>query len=289
MDTISKEDKRQISRTDQIDSVARMIGLVVTQHYFLLGVFPHELVLAICWEESFWQNIPQYGGGPAVGYGQLERGGRIKAWQFAWGDYTSFEEGAFKRDAILASREMSMLGTSYCLCGLYSHPQLKHEQRAALDAYAGSLYRPENRTCPDKWLACAEALRGLCLNPASFSPLAVEGALRKARKFDESGPVYDHIHQRLWPLYDVVTSITGTFRLFSQGAQVAYLQDAMNRLPSNAPWSSSAGEPLKVDGIFGPKTAARVKQFQQQNGLVVDGVVGPQTRQALMAHVLAPA
>ena len=285
MDPISKDDKSQISRKDQVDSVSRMIYLVLTQHVTLLGVFSHELLLAICWEESFWQNSPQYGGGPAVGYGQLESGGRIKAHQFSVGDYNTFEEGMFTRQMILGSGEISMRGTSYCLCGLYSHPQLGHTRRAALDAYAGVRYRPENKDCPDKWLACAEDLKGLCLNPGAFSPLAVESALRKSRHFDEKGPVYDYIHQRLWPLYDVFASLTGTLQIFQQGAQVQHLQDGLNRLPSNALWSSSATEPLKVDGIFGPKTAARVKHFQQQNGLVVDGVVGPQTRGAMMAQV----
>lgn len=39
----------------------------------------------------------------------------------------------------------------------------------------------------------------------------------------------------------------------------------------------------KVDGYFGPKTAAAVKAFQKDHGLEVDGVVGSKTRQALEA------
>ena len=38
-----------------------------------------------------------------------------------------------------------------------------------------------------------------------------------------------------------------------------------------------------VDGIFGDKTRAGVKAFQQANGLAVDGIVGPLTRAALLA------
>lgn len=38
---------------------------------------------------------------------------------------------------------------------------------------------------------------------------------------------------------------------------------------------------LVVDGIFGPKTEARVKSFQRQKRLAVDGIVGPITWRAL--------
>ena len=38
---------------------------------------------------------------------------------------------------------------------------------------------------------------------------------------------------------------------------------------------------LTVDGIFGPKTEAAVKNFQQGHHLTVDGIVGPHTWQAL--------
>src|SRR5690606_23048269 len=38
---------------------------------------------------------------------------------------------------------------------------------------------------------------------------------------------------------------------------------------------------LTVDGIFGPKTEARVKAFQKAMGIAVDGIVGPQTRKYL--------
>ncbi len=35
--------------------------------------------------------------------------------------------------------------------------------------------------------------------------------------------------------------------------------------------------PDEIDGRFGPKTAAAVRAFQEQNGLDVDGIVGPNT------------
>jgi peptidoglycan hydrolase-like protein with peptidoglycan-binding domain len=45
------------------------------------------------------------------------------------------------------------------------------------------------------------------------------------------------------------------------------------------------GSNLAVDGIFGPKTDAAVRSFQQAEGLAVDGIVGPVTWSALVITV----
>src|SRR5438105_300804 len=61
----------------------------------------------------------------------------------------------------------------------------------------------------------------------------------------------------------------------TRGPEVVELQRSLNdRAPSALP-------PLIVDGVFGSKTLARVREFQQRAGLVVDGKVGPQTLSAL--------
>lgn len=44
-------------------------------------------------------------------------------------------------------------------------------------------------------------------------------------------------------------------------------------------------DPGEIDGIWGRNTIAAVKQFQQEKGLEVDGIVGPQTTAALFAEV----
>jgi peptidoglycan hydrolase-like protein with peptidoglycan-binding domain len=41
--------------------------------------------------------------------------------------------------------------------------------------------------------------------------------------------------------------------------------------------------PLVVDGDFGPKTDAMVREFQRRKGLVVDGIAGALTWGALLA------
>jgi peptidoglycan hydrolase-like protein with peptidoglycan-binding domain len=65
--------------------------------------------------------------------------------------------------------------------------------------------------------------------------------------------------------------------LGSTGNDVVRLQELLNqKMPGAMPR-------LVTDGIFGPKTLARVQAFQAANGLVVDGIVGPKTWAALEA------
>lgn len=45
------------------------------------------------------------------------------------------------------------------------------------------------------------------------------------------------------------------------------------------------GHGVTVDGIFGPRTDAAVRAFQQGRGLAVDGIVGPNTWTALIVQV----
>lgn len=56
---------------------------------------------------------------------------------------------------------------------------------------------------------------------------------------------------------------------------IEFLQERLN--------SDGATPALEVDGIFGPLTDAATREFQRRHGLIVDGVVGPQTWGALNA------
>ena len=63
-------------------------------------------------------------------------------------------------------------------------------------------------------------------------------------------------------------------RFGSQGPAVTLLQQALNLAESVLP-------KLTEDGAFGPKTQGRVFEFQGQNNLQKDGIVGPQTHATL--------
>jgi peptidoglycan hydrolase-like protein with peptidoglycan-binding domain len=51
--------------------------------------------------------------------------------------------------------------------------------------------------------------------------------------------------------------------------------------------SGIPGSGLKIDGVFGPKTEASVRGFQQALSIAVDGVVGPITWRGLVSGMLA--
>lgn len=61
-----------------------------------------------------------------------------------------------------------------------------------------------------------------------------------------------------------------TLREGSRGPDVSFLQRHMNHV---YPLYSK----LQVDGIFGPKTARVIREFQRRSGITADGIVGPVT------------
>jgi peptidoglycan hydrolase-like protein with peptidoglycan-binding domain len=66
---------------------------------------------------------------------------------------------------------------------------------------------------------------------------------------------------------------------FTRGDDVRRLQAALN----------TRGYTNEPDGVFGSFTQALVKQFQKDQGLAADGVVGPVTWAALLQPLAAAA
>jgi plastocyanin len=66
------------------------------------------------------------------------------------------------------------------------------------------------------------------------------------------------------------------------GTSGAGVEDLQKKL------AAAGFDPGPLDGSFGPKTQAAVRAYQQANGLQVDGIVGPETRGALMGQPKTP-
>jgi murein L,D-transpeptidase YcbB/YkuD len=58
--------------------------------------------------------------------------------------------------------------------------------------------------------------------------------------------------------------------------------DKAHPVPSLQYLLRARGHIVTVDGDFGPKTEAAVRAYQKEKNLAVDGIVGPQTWQALV-------
>lgn len=63
--------------------------------------------------------------------------------------------------------------------------------------------------------------------------------------------------------------VLSTIRQGSRGALVRYAQEKL--------YSKLYPGVGAIDGVFGSKTAQAVRDFQRENGLVVDGIIGPRT------------
>ncbi len=73
---------------------------------------------------------------------------------------------------------------------------------------------------------------------------------------------------------------TLTLKNGSTGSDVQRIQMILNEIYG----STVYGSRIVVDGIFGNATEGLVRQYQQDHGLVVDGIVGSATWTALTTH-----
>jgi len=75
-----------------------------------------------------------------------------------------------------------------------------------------------------------------------------------------------------------ITTARPTLKQGSTGQDVKELQQILN----------SNGANLVIDGVFGPKTLQAVIALQKQHNLLVDGIVGPQTWSKLESNPPVP-
>ena len=82
------------------------------------------------------------------------------------------------------------------------------------------------------------------------------------------------------PVRGITSSYPGTpLRRGSSGPNVVVIQTELNRIAQNYP---AIPKLANVDGIFGSRTEAAVRKFQEIFGLTVDGIVGKATWYALV-------
>ena len=81
--------------------------------------------------------------------------------------------------------------------------------------------------------------------------------------------------------FQILLNALRMLRFDSRGDEVVPLQMVLSNRPE------SALAPLAEDGIFGPKTKAKVVENQIRKSLSPDGIVGPKTKNALATERLA--
>lgn len=122
---------------------------------------------------------------------------------------------------------------------------------------------------------------------ANGAKLAVDGVFGARTK----AAVVTFQHKKGLPATGVVQdatwrSLAVTVHRGSSGPAVRAVQDQINFR------NLTGGRTLTVDGLFGPKTEASVRAFQKAmaaevSGFRVDGIVGPQTWEALVSEALS--
>jgi peptidoglycan hydrolase-like protein with peptidoglycan-binding domain len=68
-----------------------------------------------------------------------------------------------------------------------------------------------------------------------------------------------------------------TLRQGSSGNDVMEIQSLLGKMGYN---------PGPIDGVFGLRTKKAVQQFQSDNGLAADGIIGPNTHTILLSFLL---
>ena len=273
-------------------SYDEMKALISTNHG-IPYVFSWELMIAICWEESLFNNEEQLKG-TAWGFGQVEPSEFYKFETEQAKIHGYYVDNlpprikignATKLQGKLTDNQSVQVVSAALRHNFYAR---KRDKMDALYAYGGVYYKgkssltvTERIAIINGWLDCEKHLQFF---HQGVDPDEIIKGLHMARNFKKVEGLFRPI---LFPLGDdylikwlkkhlgIVKSGNELLRTGSKGDEVTSLQNVLNH---NA---SSGFEPLATDGIFGPKTHAGVADFQRRRHLMADGIVGPKTRQKL--------
>lgn len=278
-------------------SFLEMMALIIRGHHIPFQ-FSHQLLVAIFWEETFFNNRKQITG-TAHGFGQVEPS-----------EYRKFETELAKKNGYfipgLPPRRTVGVGRNQRteLRGVLTDIQavkvtssaLRHNfftrkkgKRDALNVYGGvffegksSLSKADRLKKIDKWLACEAHLRKIpdLIHWIGLEDHIIDG-LQQAEGFKDREAEFRPLlfPKSLGPndFLRIIGVSPFLIRLGSNGEVVQAVQGLLNfKRISTTP-------ALVIDGIFGAKTHAGVQKFQRQQRLVADGIVGPKTKQALAA------
>jgi hypothetical protein len=201
-------------------------------------MFSNELLIAIFWEESLFNNIEQTGGGTAWGFGQVE-----PAEMYRCEDQTATDRGygvaglpkpvkmgKVTRLGGKLTPEQSVQVAIGVLCSI--HFSKNGNREAALRAYGGVGYTgtdvPARLIVPGSreaiiqgWKQCEAHLQNRPLSYGSDFPTYVKEGLNKARPFNLNDP---HIDDILFPKWFVTT---GGARIWRPQRTPKWLLDTM--------------------------------------------------------------
>ncbi|GGP16549.1 peptidoglycan-binding domain-containing protein [Oceanobacillus neutriphilus] len=116
-----------------------------------------------------------------------------------------------------------------------------------------------------KWFAVVPLI-ALSVAPLQFQ--SVEASSGEVVQTEE----HPDVSEELKPLLDIAPEHQPTLEKSDSGLEVQLVQEKLNHF----------GLKVEADGIFGSETEKQVRQFQADNDLVADGIVGEKTWTALL-------
>lgn len=140
----------------------------------------------------------------------------------------------------------------------------------------------------------------LALDPATSAIILFEGMLRgKSNRGDFSGVALEtYVHDNVNDFLDARKVVNGTDKQYQIAEYANKFMDALilAGFDGDYTWSDESvrnlqralkvlGLSVTVDGVFGTETTTAVKYFQRENGLLVDGVAGSATWDAIRASL----